>query len=765
MKKAILTIVTLLIFVQIKAQKVALVLSGGGADGIAHIGVLKALEENKIPIHSITGTSMGSLIGGLYASGYTPQEIEEFALTEKFQKWANGEIEDRYVYYFKKKVQDASWITYKFSLDTSFLATIPTNLVDPIPIDFGLTELFSLAGASCHNNFDSLLIPFRCVASDITNKKQVVFKSGNLSQCVRASMSYPFYIKPITIDGNLYFDGGLYNNFPVDVAQSEFKPDVIIGSTVSEAITKPSEDDILSQFKSLVVNRTSESTYPANSIIIEPIIEDPSLFNFSKVKKLIQAGYDATKKQLSSIQEQVMQRNEQDTLNCKRIAFVSKSNRLLFEKIEISGLKRGQQKYVKNLLQPKGKLISIEELKPLYFRLVADEKIKQVYPMVNYNPKTGLYRLMLNVKKQKDLFASFGGNFSSRPINEGYIGLQYNYFGRLGASLYANTYFGKLYGSYQFKLKIDFPTQVPFYTEFSYTRNRFDFFKSSTAFFEDVKPSYLIQYENCTDASISIPTKNKSKIITGVSAIKMYDDYYQEKTFTSLDTSDRTLFKCRTVYFNFERNTQNKKQYANSGTYLALKIRAIEGNEINYPGSTSDKKDSSRVYHLWYRMKFTFDTYYKRRGALRLGFFTETVFSNQDFFNNYTASILASPAFIPTPDSKTRFLPNYRGHIYTSLGLKNVINFYKNFDLRIEGYMFQPYKEVTPTEGAKSASYGPIFGKRYFMANSAIVYHSPVGPVSVSFNYYDKDELLFSKGIYSVLFSFGYILFNKRALD
>ena len=407
----------------------------------------------------------------------------------------------------------------------------------------------------------------------------------------------------------------------------------------------------------------------------------------------------------------------------------------------------------------------MEELKPLYFRLVADEKIKQVYPTVSFNPKTGLYRLNLNVKKQKDLFASFGGNFSSRPINEGYIGLQYNYFGRIGASIFTNTYFGKLYGSYQFRLKLDFPTQIPFYAEFSYTRNRFDYFKSSTAFFEDVKPSYLIQYENCTDASVSIPTKNKSKIIAGVSSIKMYDDYYQEKAFTSLDTSDRTVFNCRTAYMHFERNTQNKKQYANSGTYLALKIRAIEGNEINYPGSTSDKKDSSRMYHLWYRMKFTFDTYYKRRGALRLGFFTETLFSNQDFFNNYTASILASPAFMPTPDSKTRFLSNFRSHIYTSVGLKNVINFYKNFDLRIEGYVFQPYKEVRQTENDKTANYGPIFAKRYFLASSAIVYHSPLGPVSISFNYYDKDEFDASKGIYSLLFSFGYILFNKRALE
>jgi NTE family protein len=168
---------------------------------------------------------------------------------------------------------------------------------------------------------------------------------------------------------------------------------------------------------------------------------------------------------------------------------------------------------------------------------------------------------------------------------------------------------------------------------------------------------------------------------------------------------------------------------------------------------------------LWYRFKFTLDTYYKRRGALRLGFFTETVFSNQDFFNNYTASILASPAFMPFPETYTRFLPNFRSHIYTSVGLKNVLNFYKNFDLRLEAYIFQPYKEVRLSDVDNNANYGPIFAKRYFMASSGLVFHSPIGPVSLHFNYFDRDEFDRKKGIYSILFSFGYILFNKKALE
>jgi len=96
-------LITFLTFRNTYAQKVAVALSGGGADGLSHIGVLKSLEENHIPIDYIAGTSMGALIGALYASGYSPAQIEAFALSEKFQTWAVGDIEERYIYYFKKK--------------------------------------------------------------------------------------------------------------------------------------------------------------------------------------------------------------------------------------------------------------------------------------------------------------------------------------------------------------------------------------------------------------------------------------------------------------------------------------------------------------------------------------------------------------------------------------------------------------------------------------------------------------------------------------
>ena len=125
------------------AQKVGLVLSGGGASGLAHIGVLKALEENKVPIDYITGTSTGALIGALYSIGYSPLQIERMIKSPAFQSWVYGNIENKYVYYFKKKDPNASWISFKLSLDSSLATNLPTNVISPIPIDFAFMEIMA----------------------------------------------------------------------------------------------------------------------------------------------------------------------------------------------------------------------------------------------------------------------------------------------------------------------------------------------------------------------------------------------------------------------------------------------------------------------------------------------------------------------------------------------------------------------------------------------------------------------------------------------
>jgi len=215
------------------SQKVGLVLSGGGAKGLAHIGVLKALEENHIPIDYITGTSMGGVVGAMYAAGYSPKEIEYIALITDFQDWVSGKYDSYYSFFFQKKAINPSFIKAKLQIDTGFNIKFRSNLINDIPLNFALIELLSQASANAKNNFDQLFVPYRCIVSDVLSQKMIPVKSGSLVEAVRGTFTVPLVYRPIKVDDKYVFDGGLYDNFPVDVMKKEFNPDIIIGSNVS----------------------------------------------------------------------------------------------------------------------------------------------------------------------------------------------------------------------------------------------------------------------------------------------------------------------------------------------------------------------------------------------------------------------------------------------------------------------------------------------------------------------------------------------------
>lgn len=397
------------------SQKVGLVFSGGGASGVSHIGVLKALEENNIPIDYITGTSMGALIGGLYAAGYSPLEIEQLFLSKQFREWAEGEIDEKYEYYLREKDENPALITFKIEVDTLFETTLPTNLISPTSVDYGLMKFLAPSSALAKSNFDNLFVPYRCVASDIISKKSVILKWGSLATAVRASMAYPFYLSPISYKGKLLFDGGLYNNFPFDVLDDEFAPEFVIGSNVSSNFDPPDEDNIVSQVKAIIADDTDYSIPIEKGIMIEPEASDFALFDFSKNAELIEIGYKATMQKMPELLKRIERRTMVSDLKSKRAWYKSKLPRLVFDDVKIEGLTLHQNEYVRKSMRFKGDSISALDLESEYIKISSDDKIKSIYPSASFNSETQKFTLNLKAKKEKDLFVSFGGVFSSRP--------------------------------------------------------------------------------------------------------------------------------------------------------------------------------------------------------------------------------------------------------------------------------------------------------------------------------------------------------------
>jgi len=758
----ILCLVMLSIVQISQAQKVGLVMSGGGASGIAHIGVLKALEENHIPVNCITGTSIGSVIGGLYASGYSPLEIEQMVKNEAFSNLTKGEMSPKFGYFLRKRDDYASWKTLKLNLNNSLLSNLATNLINSVPIDFYLMETFAPANSASHYNFDSLMIPFRCVASDIEKKQSVVFRNGDMPSAIRASMSYPFYIRPISIDGALLFDGGLYNNFPSNVMYEELYPDFIIGSSVTENSKLPSDDNLYLQLRNMLMSKSNFSPVCENGVIIQPWA-DVNIFNFEAAKRLIDSGYVATMRKMPEIKAHIVNYENTVRLNEKRKAFQEKltASRIVYNKVIVKGVSANMQKFVTKSITHKRDTFTLKQLKRQYFRLMADEKIKSAYPITKLDTVSGKYSLTLNTKRDKHLFFDIGGNLSNRPISNFFLAAQYNHIGKIGFTAYANGYLGKLNSSSLIKIRLEFPTKIPFYIEPSFTISRWDYYKSSALFYDFEKPAYLVQEDLFGELNIGAPVSNIGKVVLTGGMSEWKNKYYQTDQFTRLDTSDLSVFDFGYGQLSYQINTLNRKQYASEGTKIFVRAKVVSGLEYYRPGSTALDTVSfiNGLGHDWFNFKITIDKYIKPIKYFKIGVFAEGVYSSQDFFRNYTASILSAPSFNPIPESQSLFIDDYRAHQYMAGGLKAIVSPYKNFDIRFEGYLFQPVLSILKTSDNK-ATYSTPFLYRHFLGMGALVYHSPIGPLSIGVNYYDKNENSFS-----FFFHFGYMIYNKKSID
>ena len=745
------------------SQKIGIVFSGGGASGIAHIGVLKALEENNIPVHYITGTSIGSIIGALYASGYSASEIEKMVLDETFVKLTKGEMSPKFGYFIKKRDDFAAWTSVKFNLNNPILANLPTNLINSVPIDYFLMEAFAASNAASLYDFDSLMIPFRCVASDIEKKQSVVFRKGDLPSALRASMSYPFYIRPITIDSTLLFDGGLYNNFPANIMYEDFNPDFVIGSSVTQNSAMPNDDNLFLQIRNMFMSKSDFTTYCDNGIIIEPWADVP-IFNFENSKRLIDSGYVATMRLMPQIKAQVYEFSNEQDLNSKRKKYKDKVvfSQMKYNKVIINSNDKKLNQYIEKSITKKKQVFDVKQLKSQYFRLMTDEKIKSAYPTTKLDSITGKYHLNLDVKKEKNMLFDIGGNISNRPISNVFLGLQYHYIGKIGFSAYINGYIGKLNTSTHGKIRLDFPTKIPIYIEPAFTVSRWDYYRSSSLFYDFEKPAYLIQEDYFGEVNIGAPAGNIGKVVLTGGACEWRNRYYQADNFSRLDTNDLSIFDFGYGQISYQLNTLNRKQYASEGTNILFRIKGISGFESYYPGSTA--KDTNVIRNVpgndWINIKLTIDKYIKPIKFFKIGVYGEAVYSSQKFFKNYHATILSAPAFNPTPESQTLFINDYRAHQYLAGGIKAIATPYKNFDVRFEAYVFQPVLSILKNEITNTAEYSTPFLYRHVLGLGALVYHSPVGPISLGINYYDQNENSFS-----FFFHFGYTIFNKRSID
>ncbi len=745
------------------AQKVALVLSGGGAKGTAHIGVIKALEEAGIPIDYIAGTSAGAIVGGMYAAGFTIEEMEAVFENPEFSNWVTGEINQDYLYYFKKPRPNPSWVRLKLNWDSILAPSLPINIVSPYQMDYAFIELFSPADVPSNRNFDSLFVPFRCVATNLNQNIGEVLKSGSLRDAIRASMTYPFYFKPIRINGNVMYDGGMRNNFPSDVALEEFHPDVIIGSKVSQPNEIPNPDNVFTILENMLMYNEEFDVLCGYGVLIEPHVDNVSVTDFSKAREFIANGYKAAMDKIPKIKQFVHDSVPKWEVELRRHAFKQLQKDLMIIDIEVSGLDNLQSEYVSNQLMKKRKSVPLQELKIEYFKLVADEKFKSIYPSILYDAERRGYIFHIEAQKAENIELQFGGNISSSTFTTFFLEMKYNQFDIQGLKLITNAYLGRFYNSATLGVRMSYPGEKPFYQDVVIGFNRFNYFNTNRMFFGDETPSYIKKNENFLNFNFAFPSlyTNKAKMNVGMNIATLSDNYYQTFNFTRFDTYDVNNFDMISVYFQREFNTLDKPLYPSYGMRLNFQTFFINGFERNMPGSTSLDKNATSNSRQWFALKFNYDNFSPVLPMIRMGLSVEAFLSNQSLSSSYVASKLRAPMFSPLPQSQVIFLRNYSDNNYITLGWKNICHLYKGINFRLESYIYQPIMPIIrqPDGTSQFAAWQDSYKHTAFIGSAILVYPTKVGPISLSLDYYSHYEDNFLFGL-----NFGYILFNNRPL-
>ncbi len=275
--------------------RIGLVLSGGSAHGFAHVGVLEVLEELRVPVDVVAGTSMGSVVGGLYASGMSPAEMERLLLTTDWEDLLDDRPSRDRLSFRRKQDDLLNYVDLEMGLTRTGIA-FPSGLIAGQKLGFLLKTL--TLGTFGLESFDDLPIPFRCVATDIGTGEKVVLSDGSLAEALRASMSIPGVLSPVPRGARLLVDGGLVENLPVAEAEA-MGADVIVAVDVSSDKFDPEKlksfGGVLSRMANLPIKENVAKARRRASVVVAPRVADIPSLDFGRGGALVQRGVEAAR--------------------------------------------------------------------------------------------------------------------------------------------------------------------------------------------------------------------------------------------------------------------------------------------------------------------------------------------------------------------------------------------------------------------------------------------------------------------------------------
>lgn len=747
-------------------QSVGLVLSGGGAKGIAHIGVIQALEDNNIPIDYITGTSMGSIVGGLYACGYTPAEMMELLLSQDFAYWSTGQIDPKLTYYFTKAEPEPTALTVPIKTRRDSIeaarAAVPASLISPLPMSFAFMELFSPYTAQCGGDFDRLFVPYRCVASDAAAKHKVVLRGGDLGDAIRSSMSFPIIFQPTRVDSMLLYDGGIYDNFPVDVMTADFAPDIMIGVDVSASDSGP-QTSLMDQIENLVIQSSDYSLPPALGIKIRVDLNEFALLDFPKARQIYKIGYDKALTMIDSIRGRVTSRIPALAREQRRAAFKASTPYVRFDSVRVHGGSPAQNAYIRYIFTGRdaADTLTMDQTRRAYYRAISPGRLRELTPHAAGRPdSTGLFTLDLRASVKENIRAGFGGYVTSSAASFLYLSAAYSRmsFSSVGAS--AAAWIGQSYMAARVAGNVFLRTSTPSALEAEAVAFRHKFYNDDILFFDDALPSSVINHEYYGRLRWSIAIGSRGKLDIGTGAGHINDSYYALSltSESARDTKrDHNRLTLGQLYARYKEGDLDNINFPTRGHSLDICAMAVTGTAREEYGSMPGAYWSG--HRSWLQLAATSRSYISPSRHFSLGLEADVLLSTRKLLPGYNASLIAAPAFMPTPSAHHYYNPAFQANSYLAAGVAPIYKHSSSLSARLSLFGFLPLRKILNDGTGHAIHSRHWLSNPEFFGEAAVCYTFPFATLTAYCNYASSPARNWNCGV-----SFGLYLLAPKFL-
>lgn len=748
MKKFILFIVVMVLTLSsARGERVGLVLSGGGAKGIAHIGLLKVLEENDIPVDYVTGTSMGAIIGALYACGYTPEEMLELVTSKEFADWSSGTLDRNKVYFVSKSRRTPAMFSLNFSHRDSanIFSYIPANLISPMPMNMEFLKLFGPYSVQCGEDFDKLFVPYRCVTSDIYHKRKIVCKDGSLGEAVRQSMSFPLVFKPIERDGVLVYDGGIYDNFPVDVMTDTFHPDIMIGSNVSGPDGKPIPGNVYSQLEDMIIQNNDYSLDEKLGVKIDMPVREFGVLDWGKAKEIYQLGYETGKKNIEEIKRRIKARRPAAEVAQRREEFRRQTPQLAFNKVDVQGVGPQESAYLNYVFNPTdADSISINDVEKSYYRVVSGNKVSDLEPQLRMTPQGNI--LVLKPELNDKWNASMGAWLTTATNSMLYLSGSYNTlrFNAFDCSL--SGWIGQSYLAGMADFKILLRRQAASYMQFTGVMMRQKYYNDQVMFFKNNAPTFLTDYDNYAKLRYVREFGRTAELFGAVGYSYRHDDYFSDALDSDAGNKrDKSQYRTWMLQAGILSNTLNNQLYPSVGHEFTAKLSGMHESSRFLPHG--DKHDAAAFTpHYFGRLEAAWRGYFPLGKYWSIGGAAQGVATFGPLTQNYVAELIHSPEFAPTPSMVNYFNPAFRSPSYLAIGAMPVWSPISHLQARGDFYLYAPVRNLRDNPGQR-AVYDGWFKNPQFFGEVAIVYNFPFASLSLYGNYMSSPKKNWNFGI------------------